>query len=610
MGSVKSLTKICVTSDSRGVKMIGYYSSYNKFVPIGEVVYIKSILTTIETNEQYFLLKFMVNGEEVEHMLPCSNFNKAGLLQLTKYGADITENNVAFFIDWLQQQKYELNYIMHEKSKYIHKYVGWDNFKDTHIFKGNKVYSRQEIISNYNGNYQLEPKGSLEGWIELIKNEVLGHTNLELAVIIGLSSVINGYIGKYVGCENLFISILGESTTGKTTAGMLALSTASIPEQNVMGKETHFKTWNATKNAILNSMIGNHGFPILFDEFSSNKDYSVTDLVYSLANGKDRSRLNKECEERITSDFQTTIISTGEASIFNKTSKNTGLRVRVLEFANLQWTKSAEHSNRIKNGCRQNYGWAIYEVVKFILNCEEHHIIDTFNECHEEFLSNLENPNNFSDRIATRYALILLTILIFNSAFEKYDIQFDYEAIFEVLIFNEDNANRDNSTDLGKKSYDSFIEFVETNRANFIGGLNVDCCYSNECFGKISENDEEIIIPKDKFTNIIKTLGFEDTQTILKKWKDMKLLNHDSGKLTRKRKLYNDGKTIICYVIKYEIKTPQEKKQIEEKHQELVNRVHNRKDKNLKNSIEVEECATEIINGVEYVTEDNSDIHF
>ncbi|MGN1411438.1 MAG: DUF927 domain-containing protein [Oscillospiraceae bacterium] len=405
------------------------------------------------------------------------------------------------------------------------------------------------------------------------------------------------------------MSLLGESTTGKTTAGMLALSTASIPEQNVIGKETHFKTWNA----ILNSVIGNHGFPILFDEFSANKDYSVTDLVYSLANGKDRSRLNKECEERITSDFQTTIISTGEASIFNKASKNTGLRVRVLEFANLQWTESAEHSNHIKNGCRQNYGWAIYEVVKFILNCEEQDIIDNFNECHEEFLSNLENPNNFSDRVATRYAILLLTVLIFNTAFEKYNIQLDYEAIFEVLIFNEDNANRENSTDLGKKSYDSFIEFVETNRANFIGGLDANGCYSNECFGKISDDDEEIIIPKDKFINIIKTLGFEDTQTILKKWKDMNLLHHDTGKLTRKRKLYNDGKTVICYVIKYELITPQEKKTLEEKEQrrqELVNKVHRRNNEHSKNSIEVEECTTEIINGVEYVTEDNSDIHF
>ncbi|MGN1411437.1 MAG: DUF927 domain-containing protein [Oscillospiraceae bacterium] len=180
----KNPTKICVAFDSRGVKIIGYYSSYNKFVPIGEVIYIKSILTTLETNEQYFLLTFTVNGQEVEHLLSCSDFNKAGLLKLTKYSADITENNVTFFIDWSQQQKYDINYIKQEKSQYIHKYVGWDNFKDTPIFKGNKVYSRQEIISNYNGNYQLEPKGSLEGWIELIKNEVLGHINLELAALL------------------------------------------------------------------------------------------------------------------------------------------------------------------------------------------------------------------------------------------------------------------------------------------------------------------------------------------------------------------------------------------------------------------------------------------
>jgi hypothetical protein len=333
---------------------------------------------------------------------------------------------------------------------------------------------------------------------------------------------------------------------------MLALSTASVPEQNVMGKETHFKTWNATKNAILNSVIGNHGFPMLFDEFSANTDFSVTDLIYSLANGKDRSRLNKECEERLSKDFQTTIISTGEASIFNKTSKNTGLQVRVLEFANLKWTNSAEHSNRVKNGCRQNYGWAIYEFAKSILSSDKQDILEIYYNLHMDFVAEVENPNQFTDRVATRYAILLLTVEIFNITFEEFGVSFDYDKIFEVLLNNEKKATQDNSTDLGKKAYESFIEFVETNRASFLGGLVSDGCYSNECYGRIQTDKEEIEVPRDKFFTIIKKLGFEDGNTILEKWKEMSLLNHDVGKLTRKRKLYSDSKTISCIVIKYE----------------------------------------------------------
>lgn len=324
------------------------------------------------------------------------------------------------------------------KDKYIHKQLDWSKFAVNNtfvpIFKGYNIVSKNDDVqSSYEGDYYVKPRGSLAKWKDLINQYVLG-TNLEVAVIVGLSACVNAYIGRTIGYDNMIIHIMGESTTGKTTAGMLALSTASYPDQNLSSKESLFRTWNSTKNAMFQPLVGNTGFPVLFDEFSMNKDYSITDLVYALANGKDKSRLNKECEQRISSSFQTTIISTGEASLYNKCSNNTGLLVRIIEFCNIQWTESAEQSNTIKQGVRNNCGWAILEVAKYILTLDRKDILNAFDECKQAFLDNLLSVNNFSNRIATKYALLLLTTIISKKAL---GIDFNYDSILEMFLENE-----------------------------------------------------------------------------------------------------------------------------------------------------------------------------
>lgn len=76
------------------------------FEPRGRAIHIKDIIINIEDKSYTLLLTFntFIN-EEVDYSLKLEDFNRVGLLQLTKYGADVTENNISTLINVLQNER-------------------------------------------------------------------------------------------------------------------------------------------------------------------------------------------------------------------------------------------------------------------------------------------------------------------------------------------------------------------------------------------------------------------------------------------------------------------------------------------------------------------------
>lgn len=183
------------------------------FEPRGRAIHIKDIIINIEDKSYTLLLTFNIFiNEEVEYSLKLEDFNRVGLLQLTKYGADVTENNISTLINVLQNERNDFETDSKYVRKYTHTHLGWDMYNKQHIFKAYLTISNIENFeSKYSGNYYL-------------------------------------------------------------------------------------------------SLNRNYRFPVLFDEFSMNKDYSITDLIYSLIYGKDKSHLNGDSEQKFTNDFRKTII--------------------------------------------------------------------------------------------------------------------------------------------------------------------------------------------------------------------------------------------------------------------------------------------------------------
>ena len=141
---------------------------------------------------------------------------------------------------------------------YNHKFLGWCRHNNLLIYR-HQTATIGKKTSTYTGDFEIAPKGTYRAWINGVKKHILGHYPLEAALVIGLSSVTVGYFSQTGQPRNLMFHIAGNSSTGKSTASMLAISTTGSPEINQNQSRSLMKTWNTTENAIYGLLRGNHG---------------------------------------------------------------------------------------------------------------------------------------------------------------------------------------------------------------------------------------------------------------------------------------------------------------------------------------------------------------
>ena len=84
---------------------------------------------------------------------------------------------------------------------------------------------------------------------------------------MGFSAVLVGYINKFLNIhsDSLIFHICGNSTTGKTTAAMVAVSGFGDPKE---GPRSLIQSFNGTNNALTKVIANIDGMPIVCDETS------------------------------------------------------------------------------------------------------------------------------------------------------------------------------------------------------------------------------------------------------------------------------------------------------------------------------------------------------
>lgn len=386
------------------------------------------------------------------------------------------------------------------------------------------------VFDQERSNFDVIPEGSLNEWIEMVKEEVIGNTKLEFILACGFSSAIVGYLYQNdYPVDTLMINLTGDSTTGKTTAGMLAISTFGAPTKKQKGL---FSTWNGTSNSILQSLVGNYGVPYLIDELSMSNEGDFSSLLYSIADGRNKKRLTKELSFQKSGSFATTILSTGELSILSKSANNTGLKLRALEFANEQWTTSAKNSDNIKNCVTQNYGVAGKAYVQFLV--ENPNDITAFMKANTDVLKKKLVESPFRDRLAAKYAIILAAAQIVNSVF---DFQLNVDEIRTFIV--ERDAMLADSRDIGKAAWNHMLQFIQQHQNQFIYDNTPN--YSHEIVGRIvtTKPKLEVSILKNVFEKAMDDFGYQDVQTILKNWKKKGWIDYESNRLTKRKQVFS-----------------------------------------------------------------------
>ncbi len=512
-----------------------------KYVRVSDYIDIKEQSLNLESNEHQITLEYTPPGGQAikERMVLGHEISEVAKIgDLARYGVDIHTYNKTDILRHLQNRKIAVPCLNK------HSDLGFVFFDNHTVFKHNKLISLDENqTSNYSGALNIEPKGSYDEWNRLITEEVQGHTPLELALVMGLASATIGFISKELSVENIVVNLVNDSSTGKTTACQLAASVFGSP---ILKDNGLVMSWNSTFNALQNKLAGNTGVIVIFDEASMARNDDFTKAIYSLAEGKETSRMHKDGIVKQSKVWNTLIISTGEKSLFESSNNNSGLKVRLIELNHIVWTKSAQNSESIKQIISNHYGFAGPMYAEELLKRGKDDIVQGINHWRDEIRYKLP-MSDFTDRIAMKLALLMLTAEIANDLFEW---KFNLDAIGSLLIKNE--AEKLWESDLGETSFERLMSHISTKTDHFdIDHQNRSIEYlaaTRDLWGKITyvsvkesrkvkQPIKEIMINREIMNTILKDLNYESPQVVIRQWKKKGWLNCEDGKTYRKRKI-------------------------------------------------------------------------
>nr|WP_256327037.1 DUF927 domain-containing protein [Staphylococcus sp. HMSC062A01] len=397
-----------------------------------------------------------------------------------------------------------------------------------------------------NTQYDLQPKGTFRNWWQMYLDEVKGNLLLELAVVFGVSSLVTAYLkAKHeVEFAGTIFSFVGNSSSGKSTSGALSASVAGNVDK---GSNTLMKSLNGTRNGIESYLNDNHGVPIVLDELSSSSFQDSTGLLYSIAEGLGRQRSDINGKAKGIRHWGTSIIVTGEHSIFKDSAKNDGLRVRTIEI-NEHFTKSAENADAIKKATLTNYGHVMPLVAEYLLN-REAEVIQWFRTEHQWFKTQLENEtSNTGIRMFKRYATITTSALILERVIAT---PIDLDAVRDYLInYHLDSVSE---RDLSSKALETITQFVAQNRGKFSENNKLSNMIENYGLIELKDDHIQVKILKDVFKRMLEENQYQDEQNVVNSLRDKGHIQSDRNRKTTKRSIKDatgKSKTIVFYHLK------------------------------------------------------------
>lgn len=153
---------------------------------------------------------------------------------------------------------------------------------------------------------------------------------------------------------SLLINLQGKSTTGKTTTLHFIASLFGNPT-------TVLRNMNATNKAIIKLASNNQGgVPLILDELGAATQNNFSSLIYQLASGEERLRLDSNCQLMPQETFSVLTLTSSEERLENYfNEKLTGLKVRYIEFSDIKFTKDANHAEKVKSLSSNTFGWGI-----------------------------------------------------------------------------------------------------------------------------------------------------------------------------------------------------------------------------------------------------------
>ena len=203
--------------------------------------------------------------------------------------------------------------------------------------------------------------GTLAGWQEGTAALAVDNPLLVLA----LCAAFAGPVLARCGAESGGIHLIGDSSTGKTTALEVACS--------VWGGPGFKRSWRTTSNGLEGAATLFNDSLLALDEISECDPRAVGETIYMLGNGRGKQRAGRSGAARAVARWRSSVLSTGERSITTTMAEGghrikAGQTVRLLDVPAQrtygawdclhQYASGTEFSDALKREAATHYGHA------------------------------------------------------------------------------------------------------------------------------------------------------------------------------------------------------------------------------------------------------------
>ena len=454
-------------------------------------VIIKSKAYNIEEKIYKLELAYMTQDGELETLPPTEAaiiFNRNKLVDLANNGLPVTSSNATLLVDYFDAFNAQNEKIF--PITYTVPRCGWYHFNGKDCF----VDPRKDCsIANKNKNINvvvdsmsqfaksLQERGSLKAWKKIYK---LAKKSPVARMIVAAS--VAPILLKILNERNFLLYIYAPTRAGKTTALYLGAS--------AVGNEKMIRSFDATKNGLAGAAADVNDYAFLVDEkqVADNRLKEAFDnLVYALANGIGRTKLNKDSSLQKMHDWRTIPIMTGETLLLPDNVTG-GANTRLLTIAAPKIILDAESCKEIRNSIKDNYGLAFPLVIDQISAIGVETLKNAYNSIVAEFD---EKYPDVLDEYRRYMAIITLADALLNAALgENFDTALQDAKLNATQIFPLVPTTAEISDTAREKDF--VLGTIAQNQSRFIGG-NIPLDRMQAICGKL--DDPKFIYAAAKF---------------------------------------------------------------------------------------------------------------
>lgn len=270
--------------------------------------------------------------------------------------------------------------------------------------------TRVTFQSEAKGGDEYNQRGTLDGWQQSIGAAAVNNPMLMLA----LCAAFAGPVLALVGVESGGLHLIGDSSTGKTTALQAAAS--------VWGGDSFRRSWRTTANGLEGAAALFNDSLLALDEISECDPRDVGEVIYMLGNGRGKQRASRLGVARTVHRWRASILSTGERSI-EASMLDAGQRVKAGQAVRLldipvqrrfgAWDELHQHnsgpafSDALKRASLSQYGTAGRAFLEKLTRDSSVHT-DRLESIKNQLIQSVTSGDGQPARAAARLAVLAL----------------------------------------------------------------------------------------------------------------------------------------------------------------------------------------------------------